>query len=39
MKDIEVCFVAVGEELYEYFFEYSRERELNSLFVSSCQFL
>jgi len=27
MKDIEVCFVFVVEELYEYFFEYSRERE------------
>jgi len=31
MKDIEVCFVVIVEELYEYFFGYSRERELNSL--------
>jgi len=27
MKDIEVCFVVIIEEIYEYFFEYSRERE------------
>jgi hypothetical protein len=30
MKDIEVFFVVV-EELYEYFFENSRERKLNYL--------
>jgi len=37
MKNIEVCFVVVVEELYECFFKYSREREreLSSLFVSS----
>jgi len=27
MKDIEVCFVVVVEELYKYFFEYSRDGE------------